>query len=154
LVVVHPTARVTLADAGLPQLRVWRKAHAFAIAVRRLTRHFPRGFARLKEQLIAAAESIPGNIVEGCGAATPREFARFLDMSIKSSSETEYWLQLAHAHEIVPTIKWKAATLEVTDIRRTTYSLRKKVLASEASRSPKNQASLRESRPSRRPENR
>lgn len=43
--------------------------------------------------MIRAAESITTNIVEGCGAATRREFARFLDISIKSTSELEYQLQ-------------------------------------------------------------
>lgn len=45
--------------------------------------------ARLKAQLTAAADSIKDTIAEGCGAATKKDFARFLDMSIKSANEAE-----------------------------------------------------------------
>ena len=78
------------------QFKVWKRAHAFAVHVRRVTRAFPRsGYADMKSQLTRAAESIPSNIVEGCAAASRREFARYLDISIKSTSEAEYRLQLA-----------------------------------------------------------
>jgi four helix bundle protein len=43
--------------------------------------------------MLRAAESIPFNIVEGCGAHTRKDFARFLDISIKSSLELEAQLQ-------------------------------------------------------------
>src|SRR4051812_44030990 len=61
------------------KLRVWRQAFALALNTRRATASFPRsGFAELKAQMISAAESIVLNIVEGCGAATPKELGRFL----------------------------------------------------------------------------
>jgi len=76
-------------------LHVWERAHLFALAIRRASRGFPRrGYAELKSQIVRAAESIPSNIVEGCGAATRKEFARFLDIAIKSTSEVEYDLIL------------------------------------------------------------
>ena len=119
-------------------LRVWRKAHAFAITVRKVSRTFPKwGYARFKAQLVNAAESIPGNIVEGCGAATAKEFARFLDVSIKSSSETEYWLLLARDNGILNQEAWRSLTDEVTDIRRMLYGLRGKVLAVDVSQAAK-----------------
>src|SRR5687767_9939351 len=58
------------------RLDVWERAHSLALAVRQATRAFPRtGYADLKSQLTRAAESIATNIVEGCAAATPKEFA-------------------------------------------------------------------------------
>ena len=114
------------------ELRVWQKAHALAIAIRKVSRTFPKGgYTRLKMQLVDAAESIPGNIVEGCGAPTQKEFARFLGISIKSSSETEYWLLLARDHGILREQTWQYLTDEVTDVRRMLYGLRTKVLAAE-----------------------
>src|SRR5262245_18687882 len=60
------------------KIRVWASAHALAIKVRQATTRFPRrGYASLKEQIVRAAESIVFNIVEGAGASTQREFARF-----------------------------------------------------------------------------
>ena len=66
------------------KLLVWRRAHAFVLEVRKTADKFPPGFSNVRNQIIRASESIPFNIVEGCGAATRLEFARFIDISIKS----------------------------------------------------------------------
>ena len=69
-------------------IKAWQRAHALSIAVHRLSRHRTRmGHSRLRAQLTAAADSIVENIVEGCGASSNKEFARFLDISIKSANE-------------------------------------------------------------------
>ena len=111
------------------RLRVWERAHHFALEVRRAAASFPRtGYADLKSQLVRAAESIPANIVEGTGAASPREFARFLEISIKSTSEVEYHLQLALDHGILRPNAWADLSDEVVQIRRMLIALRRKVL--------------------------
>jgi four helix bundle protein len=77
------------------KLLVWGRAHALALGIRRVARAFPRtDYGSLRTQMIRAADSIAANIVEGCGAATRKEFARFLDISIKSAIELEYHRQL------------------------------------------------------------
>ena len=114
-------------------IRAWKKAHALAINIHRLTKTFPRtGYASLKDQLMRSAESIEFTIVEGSAAATPKEFARFLDMSIKSSSELEAQLQTGNDYGIVPDQDWRSYTNEVRDIRKMTWGLRQKVLGNEA----------------------
>jgi four helix bundle protein len=111
------------------KLEVWERAHAHAINVRRATRAFPRsGYGSLKSQTIESAESIPFNIVEGCGAHSRKEFARFLDISIKSSSELEYQLQLARDNGVMPTRAWHVLTKETIEIRRMLCVLRRRVL--------------------------
>ena len=111
------------------RLIVWARAHAFALDVRRAVRAFPRsGYAELRSQLTAAAESIAHNIVEGAAASSRKEFARFLDVSIKSTSEAEYQLQLAHDYEILSDEVWRSLTEEVIEIRRMLYGLRRAVL--------------------------
>jgi four helix bundle protein len=108
---------------------VWRRAHRFAVAIRRCTRTFPRtGYADLRSQLTRAAESIASNIVEGCGAATPKEFARYLDISIKSTSEAEYQLELAKDYGVLGTQAWARLTREATEIRKMVFGLRRAVL--------------------------
>ena len=83
------------------KLRVWQLAHRIAVDVRKLTEIFPRrGYARFKEQINGSAASISNNIVEGCGAATQKEFARFLDMAVKSTRETEEYLEQANAPSV------------------------------------------------------
>ena len=116
------------------RLRVWRKAHALALNVRRATHGFPRtGYAKLRSQVTGAAESVPFNIVEGCGSHSQKDFARFLDNSIKSSFELEYQLRLARDYGVLATDSWNALTEESIDVRRMLCGLRAKVLKSELS---------------------
>ncbi len=122
-------------DSGMQnyrRLKVWKRAHAFAVQVRRCTRAFPRtGYAEMKSQLIRAAESIPSNIVEGCAAASRREFARYLDISIKSTSEVEYRLQLARDNRVLSHATWVALSDELVEIRKMLFGLRRAVLAAD-----------------------
>ncbi len=78
--------------------------------------------------MIRAAESIPFNIAEGCGASTQKEFGRFLDISIKSASELESELELAKDYRIVADEEWDNLSTEVTGTRRMLCALRRKVL--------------------------
>ena len=112
------------------RLRVWKKAHALAIEVRRATRVFPRtGYGSLQSQMIRAAESIVFNIVEGCGGRSPKEFVRFLDISIKSTSELECQLELAKDYGVLNEHHWQTLTKKTIDVRRMLCGLRAKVLA-------------------------
>ena len=121
------------------RLKVWQRGHSFAVAVRNLVRTFPRtGYAELKSQLTSAAESIPSNIVEGCAASTAKEFARYLDISIKSTAETEYRLELAKDYRILAPRRWSHMTREVIEIRKMACGLRRQVLARDNRRSRKN----------------
>ncbi len=45
----------------------------------------------LTSQLQRAAQSVPLNIVEGCGRFTDKDFAHFLDTSLGSVNETDYY---------------------------------------------------------------
>jgi four helix bundle protein len=111
------------------RLLVWKKAHALAIDVRRATRQFPRtGCRSLQAQAIRAAESVVLNIVEGCGARSAREFARFLDISIKSTSELESQLELARDYGVLERREWQRLATETVDVRRMLCGLRTRVL--------------------------
>ena len=110
-------------------LRVWKKAFALAINVRAGVDQFPpRGYADLKDQIVRAAESVVSNIVEGCGSPTQRDFARFLSFSIKSATELEGHLELAHAYGVLSDEAWNALRAQVVATRRMLHGLRKKVL--------------------------
>ncbi len=110
-------------------IRAWQRAHALSIALHKATRGFARaGHART--QLVSAAQSIGANIVEGCGAATNKEFARFLDMSVKSANETEHHLIDARDFELMPPVDWQKHTAETIEVRKMIYGYRKKVIQS------------------------
>ena len=78
-------------------LLVWRKAHAFVLAVYRFTESFPdREKFGLSHQMRRAAVSIPANIAEGFGKRSHAEKARFLNIAEGSLEECRYYLILAH----------------------------------------------------------
>ena len=111
------------------KLRVWRQAFSLALNIRRATASFPRsGYADLKAQIVSAAESIVFNIVEGCGAASQKEFGRFLDIAIKSSMELQGQFELARGYRIVSRIEWKSRSEENVELRMGLCALRRKVL--------------------------
>jgi four helix bundle protein len=111
------------------RLLVWQRAHELVLGVRRAVRQFPRSErGSLKSQMTNAAESIAFNIVEGCGSASSKEFARFLDISIKSTCELEYQLQLTLDAALLPRIVWNPLSAETVEIRRMLCGLRRKVL--------------------------
>ena len=110
------------------RLKVWERAHALALEIRRELHALPPGYAALKSQLISAAEAISANIAEGAAAATPKEFARVLDISIKSTSEVENHLQLASDYGIIRQDRWRELSDEVVQLRRMLVVLRRRVL--------------------------
>ena len=113
------------------RLNVWKRAHLFALAVRRAAKAFPsRGYTDLKSQLTRAAESIPDNIVEGCASASRKEFAHYLNISIKSTSEVDYQLEYARDLGVLPQDVWKPLAKEVVEIRKMLTALRRTVLKS------------------------
>ena len=115
------------------KLNVWSRAHAHCVAVRRAIGAFPRrGYAPLHSQTTRAAESILFNIIEGCGTRTAKDFARFLDSSIKSSKELEGQLDLAKDYGVMKMREWEELARETVEIRRMLCGLRATVLRKSA----------------------
>ena len=78
------------------ELKVWQKAMDLVVAVYSLTRTFPKDeLFGLTNQLRRAAVSIALNIAEGAGCESDVEFARFLDIALRSTYETVTALQIA-----------------------------------------------------------
>ena len=113
-------------------LKCWQRAHALAIALHKASRRFTRGgYGKLRAQLTSAADSIGDNIVEGCGAATRKDFARFLDNSIKSANETEGHLLKTRDLNLISLDEWEKYNAETIEVRKMVFGYRRKLLASE-----------------------
>lgn len=82
----------------------------------------------MRSQLTRATESIAANIVEGCGARTRKEFARFLDIAIKSANETEHHLMTARDLSLISPDEWYRLTTETITVRKMIFGYRRKVL--------------------------
>jgi four helix bundle protein len=129
--------RLTLALCGVQDfkhLKCWQRAHALAIALHKVSRRFTRGgYGKLRAQLTSAADSIGDNIVEGCGAATRKDFARFLDNSIKSANETEGHLLKTRDLDLISLDEWQQYSAETIEVRKMIFGYRRKVIASDTS---------------------
>ena len=109
------------------KLLVWQRAHPFSVEVARLAEGFRPGFSGARDQVINAVQSIVNNIVEGCRAATQKEFARYIDISIKSSSEVEYQLESARDNHLIDVATFDRLVKEVIEIRKMLHGLRKRL---------------------------
>ena len=78
------------------ELTVWQRAMDLVTRVYTLTHNFPsHELYGLVSQIRRAAISIRLNIAEGAGSSSPIEFARFLEIALKSTYETMTALEIA-----------------------------------------------------------
>lgn len=101
------------------EILVWERSHALTVEIYRLTRSFPREeLFGLTSQMRRAASSIPANIAEGCGRDGDAELKRFLNISLGSACELDYFVLLADDLEYIPRDKAKSLASETLEIRR------------------------------------
>jgi len=94
---MEPTAETRREPAkSFCDLIVWQKAHAFVLAVYRLTASFPKHETYgLSSQMRRAAVSIPANIAEGFRKRGKPDKVRFLNTAEGSLEESRYYLILS-----------------------------------------------------------
>lgn len=105
-------------------LKVWQKAHVLALDVQRIAARMkgPRQ-APLRNQMIAAAISIPTNIVEGRGQLSNREAQRFLRIALNSTTELEYHFIMARDTAAVSETECITVTAQAIEVRKMLYGL-------------------------------
>jgi four helix bundle protein len=90
------------------KLKAWKVSHELALKTYRQTDTWPRTeLFGLTSQTRRAALSIPTNIAEGAAKLGPREFRRFLDMSLGSLSELSYLLLFSRERGFLSIEDWK-----------------------------------------------
>ena len=110
------------------QLSVWRKAHALALNMHRITDAIPRKHnSGLIGQIRRAAGSIPANIAEGCSRGSDADFAKFIQVAIGSASELEYHIHFAVDAGLLAREEFEARHAEVVEVRRMLIGLLKKL---------------------------
>ena len=94
--------------APYERLRAWKLSHQVVLDVYRATATWPkREIYGLSAQARSAAYSIAANIAEGVAKRGPREFRRFLDIAVGSSSELSYLLRVALDLEVLSREDWE-----------------------------------------------
>jgi four helix bundle protein len=90
------------------RLQAWQLCHQLLLAVYEATKGFPKHeLYGLTSQARRAAFSSAVNIVEGSAKRGPREFRRFLDISLGSLAELSYTLRVARDLKLIDDSEWK-----------------------------------------------
>ena len=78
------------------QLGFWQKSREVSRLIIQLTRKLPseRIVWIITDQVLRSSFSVGACIAEGYGKYLGKEYPRFLQMSLGSARETEYWLEL------------------------------------------------------------
>jgi len=100
-------------------LTVWKRAHALALRVYRITRGFP-GEERygLAAQLRRAVISVASNIAEGSGRQSDKEQIRFLRIARGSIQEVESQLLLSHDLGYIANDVWSVLDVETQELSK------------------------------------
>ncbi len=110
------------------RLTVWRKAHELALlSLRDTASPALRTQRELAIQMRRAAISIPTNIAEGTGRATPAQFDNFLQIAIGSTRELAYLSRLAHDVGALPATSYAVLEARTDEIARMLVSLRRRI---------------------------
>jgi four helix bundle protein len=117
-----------LAMHNYKELLVWQKTMDLVTRIYALTSEFPKHeLFGLTSQLRRAAISIPLNIAEGAGCDSDREFARFLDISLRSTYESVTALQISIRLEYCKKEKTEKLVSDAEEIARMTTGLIRKL---------------------------
>lgn len=110
------------------ELKVWQKAHELTLKVYEQSKMFPKDeLYSLTNQLRRCSSSIPANIAEGCGKMPKNDFARFLNISLGSANETEYFLLLSKDLKYLPEEKHTELNRDINEVKAMLISLIGKV---------------------------
>ncbi len=71
--------------------------------------------------------SVPTNIVEGSGQRSPREFARFIRISINSACELEYHLMVSRDIRAIKSADFESLSAQTVEVRKMLHGLLKRL---------------------------
>ena len=100
------------------RLLVEERAKKFAISVIMLVREFPKttdAFV-IGKQLIRSSTSIGGNLAEGNGAVSKKDFLNYRCIARKSALESKHWLELVKAVQLAKPEKVNPLISEAEEI--------------------------------------
>jgi four helix bundle protein len=110
------------------KLIAWQKAHRLSVAIHEMANQSCSRFSPgWRSQLLRAVAAVPAQISEGSGARTDAEFARFLDMALKSAREVENHLILGRDLKGIDAERSVRLIEDVDEVRRIVFSLARTV---------------------------
>ena len=97
---------------------VYRKAFSFSVRIVKLYKHLcnEEKEYEIAKQILRSGTSIAANIREGLEGQSKKDFISKLSISLKEAAETEYWLDLLVATDILSKNSTKNLLLDVEEI--------------------------------------
>ena len=112
------------------KLSIWQRSHLLTLEVYKATKLFPsEELFGLTSQIRRAVTSIPTNIAEGCGRASNKDLAHFLQIAIGSASEVEYELLLANSLNYIDDNNYRLLSDETVSVRKMIINYRNELIA-------------------------
>ena len=103
---------------------VWKLSHELVLRVYKITSSFPDSEKyQLISQMQRAAYSIPSNFSEGCGRGSDKDFNRFVQISLGSAHELEYFFGLSKDLKLIDERTFEVCFDEVNEIKKKLYRL-------------------------------
>ena len=113
------------------KLTVYQKAKELVLLTYKLTKDFPREERYvLVPQMRRSAISIVANIVEGYIKKSKKEYARFLDISIGSSTELGFYFELSVDLDYSSGQDLERVNALLTEVKKLLYSYQRSLRAS------------------------
>lgn len=111
---------------GFRKLIIYQKAKRFVIDIYQATGKYPKNETySVVSQMRRCSVSIVANIVEGYSKSSTKDFIRFLDISVGSANELDFFLELSLDLKYVDNITYKELENKLVEIKKLLYSFQK-----------------------------
>lgn len=71
----------------------------------------------LSKQLLRSGTSIGANVCEAINSMSKKEFVAKMNIALKESAESEYWLELLHESEYITSKEFESIILDCIEIK-------------------------------------
>lgn len=111
------------------ELKIWKDSLKLATDLYQTTKDFPKEERfGLTSQINRSVVSIPSNIAEGSSRKSPKDFARFLEISLGSSFELETQLLIAQNCGYLTEEQCNGYIDRIASIQKMTFGFKEKLL--------------------------
>ena len=103
------------------------KSKAFALRIIRLYKYLQEEQKEyiLSKQILRSGTSIGANVKEGICGQSRADFYAKMNIALKEVSETEYWLELLHESDYIPTDAFNSIYADCKELLRLLTSITK-----------------------------
>lgn len=116
----------SIEQASYYKLTAFKKAKKMVLTIYSVTKKFPSNEQySLVPQMRRAAVSVLANLVEGYSKGSTKEYARFIDIAIGSSTELKIFLEISFELEYLNKQQFEENLNLLEEVRKLLYSYKK-----------------------------